>query len=71
MRIQDHTEQNRDILPAEGEEQNRGLMDKSSDSPGWRCDTYCRKVRHVACEGRSGVREGAEALCPYYDEMLY
>ena len=38
---------------------------------GWHCDTYCRKIRHITCEGKAGVREGAEKQCPYLDEMLY
>ncbi|MEE1031119.1 MAG: hypothetical protein U0L12_03150 [Ruminococcus sp.] len=37
----------------------------------WHCDTYCRKVRHVTCEGQENVREDAPDLCPYFDEMLY
>ena len=37
----------------------------------WHCDTYCRKVRHVSCEGRLSAEEGADVQCPYLDEMLY
>lgn len=37
----------------------------------WHCDTYCRKVRHVTCEGRLSAEEGAEGQCPYLEEMLY
>ncbi len=37
----------------------------------WYCDTYCRKVRHAACEGRLSAEDCAEERCPYLDEMLY
>ncbi len=37
----------------------------------WHCDTYCRKVRHISCEGAKGIDPDAPDLCPYYDEMLY
>ncbi|MCC8045964.1 MAG: hypothetical protein LIP12_10765 [Clostridiales bacterium] len=37
----------------------------------WACDTYCRKVRHVTCEGRLSSEGGAEKRCPYLEEMLY
>ncbi len=37
----------------------------------WHCDTYCRKVRHVTCEGEFCAEEGAVNPCPYLDEMLY
>lgn len=37
----------------------------------WHCDTYCRKVRHIDCEGKKYVKEDAPDLCPYFDEMLY
>ena len=37
----------------------------------WHCDTYCRKVRHVNCEGRDHVDPNAPDPCPYLDEMLY
>ena len=37
----------------------------------WRCDTYCRKVRHVKCEGEKHINPEAPNLCPYFDEMLY
>lgn len=37
----------------------------------WRCDTYCRKVRHVSCEGEGHVVADSPNLCPYLDEMLY
>ena len=39
--------------------------------PEWHCDIYCRKIRHVQCEGREYAKEGATELCPYFDEMLY
>ena len=42
------------------------------DQPPTRhCDTYCRKVRHVSCEGELCAEDGAAATCPYLDEMLY
>jgi len=37
----------------------------------WHCDTYCRKVRHVTCEGEKGIDDNAPDLCPYFDEMLF
>ena len=37
----------------------------------WHCDIYCRKVRHITCEGAEGIDPNAPDLCPYYDEMLY
>jgi len=37
----------------------------------WHCDTYCRKVRHVRCEGEEHINPEAPNLCPYFDEMLY
>lgn len=37
----------------------------------WHCDIYCRKIRHVTCEGQENVSEDAPDLCPYFDEMLY
>lgn len=39
--------------------------------PEWHCDTYCRKIRHVSCEGKDNVKEDAPDLCPYFEEMLY
>ena len=37
----------------------------------WHCDIYCRKIRHITCEGKDHVNENAPDLCPYFDEMLY
>lgn len=37
----------------------------------WHCDIYCRKVRHVSCEGQEHIDCNAPDLCPYFDEMLY
>lgn len=37
----------------------------------WHCDTYCRKVRHVSCEGEKGRNPASPNRCPYLDEMLY
>ncbi len=37
----------------------------------WHCDIYCRKIRHVTCEGREHANSNAPDLCPYFDEMLY
>lgn len=39
--------------------------------PEWHCDTYCRKIRHVSCEGEKYIKEDAPNLCPYFEEMLY
>ena len=43
----------------------------SSSKQAWRCDIYCRKVRHVKCEGQEHVDQNAPDPCPYMDEMLY
>lgn len=45
-------------------QQNRELLE-------WHCDTYCRKIRHVTCEGKDHINDNAPDLCPYFDEMLY
>ena len=37
----------------------------------WHCDTYCRNVRHVSCEGEFCADSGAAEVCPFLDEMLY
>ncbi|MCD8023806.1 MAG: hypothetical protein LUF30_12835 [Lachnospiraceae bacterium] len=37
----------------------------------WHCDTYCRKIRHVSCEGMLSSEGAAKEACPYLDEMLY
>ncbi len=37
----------------------------------WHCDIYCRKVRHVSCEGDMCAIDSSPAACPYLDEMLY
>lgn len=42
-----------------------------ASAPFWHCNTYCRKVRHIYCEGQEHVREDAPEQCPYFDEMLY
>lgn len=39
--------------------------------PSWHCDIYCRKIRHIDCEGRKYRDENAPDLCPYFDEMLF
>lgn len=39
--------------------------------PEWHCDIYCRKVRHMDCEGKQHIKTGVIDLCPYFDEMLY
>ena len=41
------------------------------EEPSWHCDIYCRKVRHVTCEGRAHADDKSENRCPYLDEMLY
>lgn len=46
-------------------------LTKTKELREWHCDTYCRKIRHVTCEGRDHVNENAPDLCPYFDEMLY
>ena len=42
-----------------------------AEKPSWHCDIYCRKIRHIDCEGRKYRDENAPDLCPYFDEMLY
>lgn len=44
---------------------------RSKQAAKWHCDIYCRKIRHVTCEGREYADSSAAELCPYYDEMLY
>ena len=39
--------------------------------PEWHCDIYCRKIRHMDCEGKQHIKTDAIDLCPYFDEMLY
>ena len=37
----------------------------------WHCDTYCRNVRHVSCDGEFCMDPNAPETCPFLDEMLY
>ena len=55
------------------EEKIKGTVDlkKAKEEMVWHCDIYCRKVRHVTCEGREHVDNKSEKRCPYLDEMLY
>ena len=46
-------------------------LEKQEVKPKWHCDTYCRKVRHVTCEGQGHIDPNAPDRCPYLDEMLY
>lgn len=45
--------------------------EKPAKKQTWHCDIYCRKIRHIDCEGRGNRDENAPELCPYFDEMLY
>ena len=44
---------------------------KQEDTPEWHCDIYCRKVRHVDCEGKEHINPDSPNMCPYFDKMLY
>ena len=46
-------------------------VSSTEPAPSWHCNTYCRKVRHIYCEGQQYVKEDAPEQCPYFDEMLY
>lgn len=45
--------------------------EKPTEKLSWHCDIYCRKIRHIDCEGRKNRDANAPELCPYFDEMLY
>lgn len=67
---------NKDLLSAEEMHAIKLLISaavKNPDEqpPTWHCDTYCRKVRHVSCEGELCAEECSSEKCPYLDEMLY
>ena len=53
------------------ETNSQNTVDTNDSKQTWHCDTYCRKVRHVSCEGENNVSADAPNLCPYFDEMLY
>ena len=53
------------------ESENNNLSKQNHELLEWHCDTYCRKIRHVTCEGKDHVNDKAPDLCPYFDEMLY
>lgn len=46
-------------------------MNAAEKITSWHCDTYCRKVRYVSCEGEKGRDPKSPNRCPYLDEMLY
>lgn len=55
---------------------NEEMMQKSEKKEekqitSWHCDTYCRNVRHVSCEGENGIDPDSPNRCPFLDEMLY
>lgn len=52
-------------------ENNLAKEENLTEKPSWHCDIYCRKIRHIDCEGRKYRDENAPDLCPYFDEMLY
>ncbi|MBQ7370305.1 MAG: hypothetical protein IJW67_00220 [Blautia sp.] len=55
-----------------GQRNASDLSENSLKLPdSWHCDIYCRKIRHVSCEGKDGADASASELCPYFDEMLY
>lgn len=51
--------------------ENTNNITEKTLPPMWHCDIYCRKIRHVDCEGKSHIDANAPELCPYFDEMLY
>ena len=55
----------------ENNDNNEKALQQTNMPKEWHCDTYCRKIRHVTCEGKDHVNENAPDLCPYFDEMLY
>lgn len=52
-------------------DKNLNINDVEAQITDWHCDTYCRKVRHVSCEGEKGRNPNSPNRCPYLDEMLY
>lgn len=54
-------------------ELNEAKEKQSNQQPisEWHCDIYCRKIRHVDCEGKEHVNPDSPNMCPYFDEMLY
>ncbi len=67
---------NRHLLSAEEAHALRLLIAAAANHPDeqpptWHCDTYCRKVRHISCEGELCAEDCSSAKCPYLDEMLY
>lgn len=67
---------NRHLMSDEEAHALRLLIAAAAQNPDqqpttWNCDTYCRKVRHVSCEGMLCVDDRSQEVCPYLDEMLY
>ncbi len=67
---------NRHLMSDEEAHALRILIAAASQDPDqqpqlWHCDTYCRNVRHVSCDGEFGVDSDAQDVCPFLDEMLY
>lgn len=67
---------NQGSMTAEEAHALRILIAAADQTPDWEpetwyCDTYCRKIRHVSCEGRLSAEDGAPERCPYLEEMLY
>lgn len=51
--------------------ENANKVVKENLPSKWHCDIYCRKIRHVDCEGKAHIDPDAPNLCTYFDEMLY
>ncbi|MCD8326494.1 MAG: hypothetical protein LUC90_07385 [Lachnospiraceae bacterium] len=49
----------------------QGALSANESQALWHCDTYCRKVRYITCEGRAFADPSSPNRCPYLDEMLY
>ena len=67
---------NRHLMSEEESHALRVLIAAAIQNPDqkprlWHCDTYCRNVRHVSCEGEFCMDPEAVDKCPYLDEMLY
>lgn len=72
----DFLKRNRHLMSEEEVHALRILIAAAAQNPDqqpetWRCDTYCRKVRHATCEGELCTDANSEKKCPYLDEMLY
>ncbi|MCD7739474.1 MAG: hypothetical protein LUH58_10650 [Lachnospiraceae bacterium] len=71
----DHTQLNPQQMPlppvSHSAEQSGQTAEGEGTLAPWHCDTYCRKVRYVSCEGRALADPSSPNCCPYLEEMLY